>query len=78
MRDRKNDTTHRQIASRAAGRKLTPNEVAHHLDEDKSNNASSNLLVESRSAHTKRHNRTRSLGRLRKALTMAKRGERLY
>lgn len=55
-----------------------PGMIRHHKDEDKTNNAPDNLEVESRSAHTTRHNKTRSLGRLRKALTMHKRGEKLY
>lgn len=77
MRDRKSDA-HRTIASRAAGRKLTPSEVVDHVDEDKANNTPANLRVMGRGAHTTHHNRTRHVSRLRKALAMVKKGERLY
>lgn len=70
-RDRRTDHHTRNLPIKSG-------EVRHHLDEDKSNNAPSNLRVETRSAHTTRHNKTRRLGKLRKALTMHKRGERLY
>ena len=71
MRDRKSDA-HMKVVP--AG----PGMVRHHKDEDKTNNAAANLEVEPRGKHTADHNRTRGLGRLRKALTMHKRGERLY
>lgn len=71
MRDRKSDA-HMKVVP--AG----PGMVRHHENEDKTDNAPTNLKVESRGEHTARHNRTRGLGRLRKALTMDKRGERLY
>lgn len=77
MRDRKSDA-HRTTTERRLGRKLGPDEIVHHGDEDKSNNSPDNLSVEGRADHTRRHNRTRSLGKLRKALTMHKRGEKLY
>ncbi len=77
MRDRKTDE-HRTVASRRAGRKLGPDEVVDHVDEDKTNNQPHNLRPMPRGAHTTHHNKTRSLGRLRKALTMHKRGEKLY
>ena len=71
MRDRRSDAHTRVVP---AG----PGMVRHHVNEDKSDNSKGNLQVESRSAHTIRHNKTRELGKLRKALTMHKRGERLY
>jgi hypothetical protein len=71
MRDRKSDA-HMKVVS--AG----PGMVRHHKDEDKTNNTKENLAVEPRGTHTAEHNRTRGLGRLRKALTMHKRGEKLY
>lgn len=77
MRDRKSDA-HRQIASRAAGRKLTKGEVVHHLNEDKDDNRKENLAIQPHSKHTATHNRTRHVSRLRKALAMVKKGERLY
>lgn len=78
MRDRKSDTAHRQALETKLGRKLLPNEVADHLDEDKSNNIPSNLQPMDRGAHTTHHNRTRALGKLRNALRMAKDGRKLY
>lgn len=77
MRDRKSDA-HRTMTERELGRKLGPNELVHHVNEDKTDNSKANRQVESRSAHTTRHNKTRGVGRLVKALTMHKRGERVY
>lgn len=71
MRDRASDA-HMKV--KPAG----PGMVRHHENEDKTDNRAENLTVEPRSAHTARHNRTRGLGRLRNALTMDKRGEKLY
>ncbi len=36
---------HREVAERMLGRKLRPEEVVHHIDRDKTNNAPSNLWV---------------------------------
>lgn len=78
MRDRPSDQ-HRRVAEQVTGRKLTPDEIVHHRDEDKSNNAQTNLEVEPRGDHTTRHNKTRGLGRLRKALRLTQgREEKLY
>ncbi len=71
MRDRKSDA-HMKVVP--AG----PGMVRHHKDENKENNAKENLEVEPRGKHTARHNRTRPLGKLRKALSMPDRGEKLY
>jgi hypothetical protein len=71
MRDRKSDA-HTKVLT------VKPNEIRHHRDEDKSNNTPENLTPMTRGAHTRLHNQTRKLGRLRKALTMQKRGEKLY
>ncbi len=76
-RDRKSDA-HRRLTEQELGRKLGPNEIVHHIDEDKTNNSKQNRMVESRGVHTTRHNKTRGLGKLRKALTMHHRGEKLY
>mgnify|MGYP001619169867 CR=1 FL=1 len=78
MRDRKNDTAHRNAAEIKLGRKLLDTEVVDHLDENKENNAPINLDVKSRSQHTATHNRTRPLSKLRASLRMANRGEKLY
>ena len=77
MRDRKSNA-HRARTERELGRPLTPDEVVHHLDEDKANNDASNRQVKRRSQHTSDHNKARPLSRLRKALTADKRGEKLY
>jgi hypothetical protein len=71
MRDRPTDAHTKALAVKAG-------EIRHHLDEDKSNNAPANLTPMSRSAHTTLHNKTRVLGRLRKALSMPARKEKLY
>ncbi len=69
MRDRPNDI-HRTLTEQRLGRKLGPNEVVDHADEDKTNNSRANLNVQARGAHTTHHNKTRGLGRLRKALRL--------
>ena len=74
MRDRPNDR-HRKVAEAKAGRPLGPNDIAHHKDEDKTNNAPDNLDVVPRGKHTSAHNRQRPLSRLRKAL---RDGNKLY
>lgn len=71
MRDRKSDV-HTKVLT------VKPNEVRHHKDENKANNSPGNLEAKDRGAHTAEHNKTRGLGRLRKALTMHTRGEKLY
>lgn len=49
------DYLHRVVAKNYLGRDLEPGEHVHHLDGDKTNNEPSNLIVLSRSAHTKLH-----------------------
>ena len=81
MRDRPSDTAHRRAAEAKLGRKLRSDELVHHRDQDKSNQASSNLDVKTRSDHTAEHNQPgqRRLGRLRKALDIVSRnGNKLY
>jgi len=46
---------HRRIAEKLLGRKLTYNEVVHHIDENPNNNSLDNLMVMSRSIHGKLH-----------------------
>ena len=77
MRDRPNDQ-HRRVLEVKIGRKLRPNELPHHLDEDKSNNAPTNLEVQTRREHTIAHNKNRPLSKLRAALRMTKEGRKLY
>ena len=47
---------HRIIAERAIGRKLKKNEVVHHVDGDKTNNANNNLVIMGRDYHCWLHN----------------------
>jgi len=77
MRDRKSDA-HRKVAEQKVGRKLGPNEIVHHADEDKDNNANDNLTVEERGRHTSSHNRNRHVSRLRESLRMVHKGRKLY
>lgn len=77
MRDRKSDV-HRRMTEAELGRKLGPNEIVHHKDEDKANNAKENRAVEARGAHTARHNKTRGLSKLRAALRMTREKRKLY
>lgn len=78
MRDRKSDTVHRRVTEAKLGRKLQPGEVAHHVNEDKADNAPANLEPKARGAHTSQHNRTRKLSKLRASLRMVKEGRTLY
>ena len=76
-RDRKSDQ-HRTLTEQRHGRKLGPDEIVHHKNEDKADNSDDNLEVVPRGKHTTDHNRSRPLSKLRKALTMHLRGEKLY
>jgi hypothetical protein len=77
MRDRKNDH-HRRVVESRLGRKLKTDEVVHHKDEDKTNNADTNLEAEGRGKHTADHNRARPLSKLRGALRMVRERRKLY
>lgn len=77
MRDRSTDA-HRRLTEREQGRKLGPDEIVHHKDGDKSNNAQDNREIKSRRAHSRDHAKNPGLLRLQKSLTMHKRGEKLY
>lgn len=46
---------HRYLVEKALGRKLNRDEVVHHIDGDRSNNALENLVVLSRGEHSKIH-----------------------
>lgn len=77
MRDRPNDQ-HRAIASRKMRRPLRKDEDVSHNDDDKSNNSPANLTVMKHGAHSHHTATTGSLRKLRKALTMHHRKEKLY
>jgi hypothetical protein len=53
--DGQNIQDHRYVMEKHLGRKLTPDEHVHHLDEVKDNNALTNLIVLSKSDHHKLH-----------------------
>jgi hypothetical protein len=44
------------VAERTLGRPLTDDEIVHHVDGDRLNNAESNLVVMSLEEHTRMHN----------------------
>lgn len=46
---------HRKVMEEHLGRKLSSNEIVHHIDGDKSNNDISNLMVVSRAEHLNIH-----------------------
>ena len=78
MRDRPSDTAHRRALERKLGRTLLPSEIAHHANEDKTDNTSTNLNAKARNVHTSEHNRRRGLSKLRASLRMVREGKRLY
>jgi len=45
------------ISQSAAGRKILPDEVVHHIDGDRNNNNINNLALMTRSAHSRLHRR---------------------
>ena len=56
IKDSKKSTNlHRTLAEKALGRKLTINEVVHHVDCNHLNNSLDNLMIMTRSAHAKLH-----------------------
>lgn len=77
MRDRPNDQ-HRTLTEREIGRKLKPNEVVDHVNENKDDNSKANRRVMARGEHTAHHNRRRTTGQLVKALNMFRKGEKSY
>lgn len=50
-----NYKVHRKIIEDLLGRKLNPNEIVHHKDENKLNNKLSNLKIMSRAEHSRYH-----------------------
>lgn len=52
--------TRRQVAERKLGRKLSPDEVAYHIDGDRSNNSPENIGVTTRREHLRRINERKS------------------
>lgn len=47
---------HRLVMEKHLGRYLSPEEVVHHIDEDKTNNTLNNLMLMTNSEHVKLHN----------------------
>lgn len=54
---RKTVLKHREVFEEKIGRPLKPNEIVHHIDENKRNNKLPNLEIMTRSRHTKKHAR---------------------
>lgn len=53
--EHKGRSQHRVVAEKMIGRKLSPDEVVHHKDNNRANNIPSNLEVMTRSEHTSLH-----------------------
>src|SRR6266700_3431285 len=53
--DGKKKAFHRYVVEQRDGRTLGPNEIVHHLDDDRLNNDPANLVVLSRSEHMRLH-----------------------
>jgi hypothetical protein len=52
---------HRLVMESILGRKLTDDEVVHHIDGNKQNNAPENLVVLTRSEHARIHKKQRCM-----------------
>jgi hypothetical protein len=76
MRDRKNENYRDAVPGGPPGK----GKVVHHKDENKANDAPSNLASEDRGAHTAHHKSGvgRRLTKLKRALTMEARREKIY
>jgi hypothetical protein len=76
MRDRPNDNHRNAVPGGPPGK----GKIVHHKDENKENNASGNLASEDRGAHTAHHKSGagRRLTKLKRALTMEARREKIY
>lgn len=55
------EKVHRLVAEKMIGRPLLPNEVVHHIDQNKRNNDPNNLMVMTPSEHSRLHARQRKL-----------------
>lgn len=53
---------HRVVVAEHLGRRLLPQEVVHHLDEDRTNNELSNLELKPAGLHTGEHNHRKGTG----------------
>lgn len=67
---------HRLVVEKSLGRRLEPEEVVHHHNEDKLDNRLENLEVMTLQEHTIHHNKTRI--RKRRAVTCCDEGEPHY
>jgi hypothetical protein len=76
LRDRPSSSNHRAVAEAKLGRKLKPNEVVDHANEDKADNSPANLSAQDRGRHTARHNANRGLSKLRHALRVTQNKEK--
>mgnify|MGYP006921294956 CR=1 FL=1 len=63
---------HRVLAENKIGRQLKSDEVVHHKDGNKENNKISNLVVLTRSAHSKEHHKPKKLVMCRCAVCLRK------
>ena len=77
MRDRPSDT-HRRVAAKTAGGALPKGVDVHHKDDNKANNAGANLEVMPHGAHSSHTSKSAGLRKLRHALSMEARKEKLY
>lgn len=64
----KKKALHRHLVEKRIGRKLKRHEVVHHIDGDRTNNNSENLLLTTRSNHAKIHMKEIIEGQKKKAL----------
>lgn len=51
---------HREVMGQKIGRRLTSEDIVHHIDGDKLNNSPDNLLLTTRAEHMKIHDRSRN------------------
>ena len=70
MGSNKGRSLHDVIVEQRIGRRLLPNEIVHHDDEDRGNNDPSNLILMTRDEHARLHRRRRSERRLKSQLSL--------
>ena len=70
MGPNKGRSVHDIIVEQRIGRRLLPNEIVHHDDEDRGNNDPSNLILMTRAEHSRMHRRREAERRMQNQLSL--------